>query len=239
MAGCVFYEGRSQFDGAPIVGIAVASDSTINRKTGPGIQTYILRSDLSPTDAANVGADRSVCGACPLRPSASKVCYVELGEGAWNIWQAFKRGTYQFDADAEICRGKFVRLGTYGDPAALPFEIWKRIATVASNWSGYTHQWMACDQRFRTLLMASVETVQAAAVAQDMGWRTFRIRQRDENILTNEIVCPSSDEGGNRRQCLNCRACRGSCDGRLPNSIAIVVHGRPWKHSQFRGLNLL
>ena len=66
MRGFIFYQGPSQIDGAPIVGIAVLRSK--NDKTGDMVQTYILRSDMTPLVALATGADSSICGACPHRP---------------------------------------------------------------------------------------------------------------------------------------------------------------------------
>lgn len=246
--GLVLYRGPSLIDGKPIVAIANGFTGTrTNRKTGRAIQTYILRSDMAPTEAAATGQDESICGACPLRPIHSGVCYVELGKGVWWTWQAFQRGIYpafQVDRHGDLMQGQYARLGTYGDPAAVPFPIWAQLTGgyrggLLGNWSGYTHQWQDCDQRLRTILMASVDSVEQAEAAQLLGWRTFRMRQASEDIGPGEIVCPSSDEGGNRRQCNVCRACRGNRRHDDPaSSVTIQVHGRPWKAAQLNRLSL-
>ena len=62
MKGIVFYRGPSQIDGKPIV--AVATLKSNNRKTGDMIQTWILRSMMSPIRALATGGDRSICGDC-------------------------------------------------------------------------------------------------------------------------------------------------------------------------------
>ena len=65
--GFVVYEGPSELDGSPIVVIVnrifTASD---NAKTGDIVQTFIIRSDVSPLDALKSGEDVSVCGDCCL-----------------------------------------------------------------------------------------------------------------------------------------------------------------------------
>lgn len=239
--GLILYEGPSLIDGQPIVAVACSLwGGRANRKTGKAVQTYILRSDQTPTDAAAFGADRSVCGDCKLRPANSGVCYVELGKGTWWTYEAYKRGAYPWirRSDYDDLRGKYIRLGTYGDPAAVPIEVWRPLVEAAGNWSGYTHQWRSCDQRFRHLLMASVESPEEAEEAQALGWRTFRLRLQSEPLGEMEIVCPGSDEGGSRRQCRTCRACRGNrkSPDMAGRSVAIEVHGRPWKSAQFRRL---
>ena len=49
-SGYVFYRGPSLLDGAPIIGIVTTKSE--NRKTGPILQTWILRADLDPQAAA-------------------------------------------------------------------------------------------------------------------------------------------------------------------------------------------
>lgn len=244
MTGFILYRGPSLIDGRPIVAIANCLRGTrANRKTGPAIQTYIIRSDLSPAEAVRDGADASVCGACPLRPVVSSVCYVELGKGVHWTWQAFAAGLYpdfDYQEHADLIRGRFARIGTYGDPATVPFETWRDFTAMLGNWSGYTHQWRLCDQRLRGLLMASVDSSREAEEAWRLGWRTFRVRLPEEPVGAGEITCPSSDEGGHRRQCVTCKACRGSrpAGSATARSVAIIVHGRPWKAAQFRRLRL-
>jgi hypothetical protein len=67
--GLELWRGPSRLDGAPIVAIATGlAEPSSNPKTGPMVQTWILRADSSPQEAQRTGADASVCGDCPLRP---------------------------------------------------------------------------------------------------------------------------------------------------------------------------
>jgi hypothetical protein len=43
-----------------------------NKKTGGMIQTYIIRTDMSPLDAMRQDKDKAICGNCPLRGSTKK-----------------------------------------------------------------------------------------------------------------------------------------------------------------------
>lgn len=240
--GILLYEGPSLIDRAPIFAVACGRRSgRPNRKTGPAIQTYILRSDVAPNEAAKNGQDRSICGDCRLRPSESGVCYVELGKGVHWTFDAYKRGRYSyaksFNELKQFFGGEYLRLGTYGDPAAVPFSAWDAVLRLVANHSGYTHQWRSCDERYRSILMASVESAADAAEAQSKGWRTFRMRSGQEAVGPGEIVCPGSDEGGRRLQCCTCRACTGNHRRKgAGRSVVIQVHGRPWKEAQFRRL---
>jgi hypothetical protein len=236
--GYIIYEGASLLDGAPIVVIATGFESgSTNRKTGAMIQTYILRQDISPTDAIKTGDDASICGDCPHRGTTTTIdgqpknigrtCYVNVGQGALTVWKAYKRGVYPlWDGYLTGTTLPFVRLGTYGDPAAAPAHVWEAITRDASGHTGYTHQWR--DPRFaylKTLCMASADTAEEAAQAQAMGWRTFRVSldAAKDPMLKGESLCPASAEAGKKLTCAQCLAC-GGADGRR-GSIYIPAHG--------------
>jgi hypothetical protein len=69
------WRGPSPIDGAPIVmimtGLSPKSPSR-NSKTGPMVQTHIVRQDMAPVVAMMGGHDRAICGDCPLRPATVK-----------------------------------------------------------------------------------------------------------------------------------------------------------------------
>ena len=65
----IIYQGPSQIDGLPIVAIATYSDR--NTKTGKVLQTYIIRSDMSPLEASKSGQDFSICANCIFRGIAN------------------------------------------------------------------------------------------------------------------------------------------------------------------------
>ena len=233
--GAILWQGASLLDGAPIVAIATGlNHSSTNRKTGAMIQTYILRSDISPIDAVRTGADASMCGNCPHRGTRKpdgewghRTCYVNVGQGPLGVWRAFKRDRYPV-AGTDIGAGRIVRLGTYGDPAAVPAHIWNTLLIGARGHTGYTHQWMRLEgiqlQAMRTLCMASVDTVSEARIAQSRGWRTFRVdTSRAVGAQPGEVLCPASAEAGKKLTCEKCLAC-GGADGRR-GSIYIPAHG--------------
>lgn len=227
----ILYEGKSQLDGSPIV--AIATFGSNNRKTGSMIQTWILRSDVDPVTAVKEGSDRSICGTCPFRGSfATRTCYVNVGQAPQAVYRAYKRGSYprlSDNPDKGIARfrGKYVRLGAYGDPVAVPVNVWARILRVAKGWTGYTHSWaLDIADPYRHLCMASTETLSTYRSAVSKGWRSFRVVSSDRNLRPNEILCPS-DRG---IQCVDCRLCNGNPTSRRAGyrrvkDIAIVVHG--------------
>ena len=229
MAGFIFYAGASMLDGNPIVGVAILSDK--NRKTGLMVQTYILRPDLDPIAAADTGADESICGDCKHRPAYLGTCYVNLGHGPLAVFSALLRGVYPDDPRAarEMARDRVVRLGTYGDPAAIPVRAWRDLLTYSAGHTGYSHQWgnpaLTYAQRagIMALCMASADTETEADMAQTAGFRTFRIRAADQPVQPGEFICPASAEGGKRKQCNQCQACDGQRN-RAANPV-IIVHG--------------
>jgi len=238
-SGIVFYNGASQIDGSPIVGIALLGKSS-NAKTGAMIQTYIIRADQSPIDAVNTGADYAICGGCGHRKDAEgkRTCYVTLMHGPLMVWKSFQRGNYmpidawedlikapsRADARARIATGRNVRLGTYGDPAAIPAHVWRELLAESTGHTGYTHQWrMPIADALRDIVMASVDTPDERAQAVREGWRTFRVKTADAPMLPREVTCPASDEAGKKTDCNTCQACKGN-DGRK-GTIVINAHG--------------
>ena len=121
----VVYRGPSAIDGSPIVailsGLVEPSD---NSKTGPMAQLWILPADVAPHEAQRTGEDRSVCGACPMRPSiapkGSPRCYVKTFQGPLSTWKANHAEPVDLAGAVAALRGKALRLGAYGDPAAIP-----------------------------------------------------------------------------------------------------------------------
>ena len=230
MKRAIIYEGPSMLDGAPIVVIATATAS--NSKTGAVVQTYILTSSINPLEASKTGADKSICGDCPLRgavttdpakkQAAGRACYVQLSKGPLVVWKAYKRGFYPVAQDiAAIGRGQIVRLGTYGDPAAVPVHVWRTLLSQSQGWTGYSHQ-----SGFQPdLVMQSADNLDAAQGHWAKGARTFRvIRDLAELVADREILCPASKEAGYRTTCASCKLCAGTAT-RSAKSIAIVAHG--------------
>lgn len=231
--GVVLWRGASLLDGKLIVVIATGlSVQSNNTKTGRMVQTWILRQRISPLRAAyRNNGDYSICGDCPHRYQRGRdgkmhrTCYVNVAQAPQSIWRAYKRGRYPAYNPAlhdNLLRGRAIRFGSYGDPAAAPTKLWLALAALASKRAGYTHQWRSCDQRLRALVMASADSEADKALAQSMGWRTFRVKTADAPKLANEIVCPASAEAERRRTCETCGACRGAGSG---HSIVIDAHG--------------
>jgi hypothetical protein len=226
------WEGLSQLDGkTEIVVLATGvpkgkGQSSANSKTGDMIQIAILTKDVNPVEVLKLGTDTAICGTCPHRSKASGgsgACYVNVGQGPNSTWKSHQaKGSVPFDV--ERFRGHKVRFGSYGDPAAVPFEVWEAIASVADNWTGYTHQWRTADQRFSRYLMASADNAGEGRQARSMGYRNFIVRAPGTEAPKGAVVCPASAEAGKRVQCATCLQCSGTGKGRKAD-ITIMAHG--------------
>lgn len=218
----VLWEGTSRLDQqSPIAVFATGHDRpSKNSKTGDVIQTWIMRTDMSPLDAVKTGADFAICGGCMHRGSS---CYVNVGQAPMSIYRAEDRYWYTTNAFA---RGRKVRLGAYGDPAAVPYEFWAELLSGARSWLGYTHQWLSCDQRMKRFCMASVESLAERDQAHGLGWRCFMVGTSLEEMPNDRItLCPASAEAGKRMTCSECMSCSGlGLDNRV-GDVFIPVHG--------------
>lgn len=239
--GFIIYRGASLIDGAPIVAVAITARSR-NEKTGNMVQTYIL-ADNGERPSANVqtGADVSICGDCKHRPANGGACYVVVAQGPTAVFKSLMAGKYpRITSDRDIAAlgvGRVVRLGTYGDPAAVPSSVWAALVSHAAGRTGYTHQWRnlrgASVLDYQRLVMASADTPDELAEAQAQGWRTFRVRLETEALAPRESVCPASAEAGKKVTCAQCRMCDGTASGKR-GSIAIYAHGG--KASRYIGI---
>ena len=231
--GVILYEGPSMLDGAPIVAIANRITSASgNEKTGALVQTFIIRSDVGPMAALKSGADAAVCGDCTHRPANAGSCYVNVGRSVASVYGAYTRGRYArpgIDYDPRLLpalfRGALVRLGTYGDPAAVPFQTWRAMTLNAAAVNGYSHQWRnPAFAAFKLLCMASADNADEAREAHAMGWRTFRVKGEAAAKLAGEVTCPASKEAGQKTVCASCKAC-GGASSKARASIVINAHG--------------
>lgn len=240
--GYVIYRGPSRLDGADIVVIVTGlRHNSGNGKTGQMLQTWILRADRSPIAALKDGADASICGDCPHRQvNGAGSCYVNVAQGPHAVWDAWQRGAYPvatLEELAELAAGFLVRVGSYGDPVAVPVEVWQTLLSRSAGHTGYTHQWRrALAKPYRTFLMASCDGEKQRMGARKRGWRTFRVKAKGEAVLPGEIVCPASEEAGKKRTCETCGACDGAAGNPARVSIVIDVHGLVWKAQRFERL---
>lgn len=241
MADGIYWLTESRIDGKPIVlvlrGAEAARkerDAGANSKTGAMVQSYILRADIEPQEAARIGEDYSVCGDCVHRPHLVKAgngeapCYVKLFHGPRVVWEAYRRGAYaraySVDALRAYCAGLPVRMGTYGDPGALHTATWRALLAGATSRTGYTHRWRDTGAGLRGLAMASVDSIGERDEASALGWGTFRVatdRAEAAQRVRGEAQCPASAEAGQR---VTCRTCPLKCDGATGGRV-IIDHG--------------
>ncbi len=226
--GFVAYRGPSRLDGAPIV--LIVTVASLNTKTGSMAQAWVLRADVSPQEAIARGLDRSICGDCVHRSgnAIGRSCYVITWLGPLQVFKQFQMGAYPTvmpQSAAQFLAGEQLRMAAYGDPAAVPIDTWRTLLRHCAGWTGYTHQWRVCDQRFQAFLMASVESEGEVLQAQTLGWRTFRTRLATEPVRGDEIVCPASNEAGHLTTCESCNLCTGRARGSA-RSIVIQAHGQ-------------
>lgn len=253
-SGYILYDGASLFDGQRIVVIATGfRQASQNAKTGHMIQTWILRADTHPIEASRTGQDQAICGYCPHRGEYGmeghlvpdkRSCYVNLVHGPSTVWRTWRNGGYADltqatpSAVSRVFRGYRVRLGAYGDPAAVPLAVWQSVlASVApTERTGYTHAWrLDRVQPYRAFLMASCDTTDERTAAKAMGWRTFRVAPlADWAKLDREILCPASAEADKKTVCAACTLCGGA--ERAKPDIMIPLHGFQAGNAVRRGI---
>jgi hypothetical protein len=116
-----------------------------------------------------------------------------------------------------------IRLGTYGDAAAVPAYIWDSLLERAAGHTAYTHQAGVTTGADKSRFMGSVGSEGEARAFWSQGWRTFRVIPTIDAIVPGrEILCPASEEMGKRTACERCGLCNGASAAK---SIAIVAHG--------------
>jgi hypothetical protein len=241
----IIYEGPSLLDGQQIVVIATGIKSkSSNGKTGGMIQTWILLRDIDPREANKSGADYAICGQCPHRGKATtaldkalaveRTCYVIIFQAPLNVWKTYHRGSYDRAVDSEaianVGKDRKVRLGSYGDPAAVPAYVWQALLSKSIGRTGYSHQSGLDNADFvADIMMISADNMALARAAWTNGHRTFRIIDSVDDMDANEVLCPASKEAGERTNCENCGLCAGSSI--KAKSIAIVAHGNGAKYA--------
>lgn len=162
----------------------------------------------------------------------------------------------RYDRGAGTHRPAALRIGSWGDVACTPGPILRGLLAAIGEpapgeshkraaWTSYTHDWrnhtgdLPVSRNMRLAVMASTEDEAGTLMAQDAGFRTFRVRPKGAPLLPNEMECPASDttsfvdaEGKTRpkkakaAQCIDCLLCNGKHgpgDKRL--NISIETHG--------------
>ena len=237
--GVVLYHGPSQIgDGGDVVAILTLWSSNTKttgadkgkRERVSQPQVMILDCDEEPHILVKEGKDQNVCGDCVF--ASGEGCYVRVDQAPLSVYRAWKRGRYPaVDPDTLqkiLTIASFIRLGSYGDPAAIPVEIWEALETAApvkARIVGYSHAWRYTDQRLARWAMAAIEHSTDVGGARSKGWRTFRLRAGDDPLVGSEKLCPAAKEAGELIGCDACNQCDGNRGGARRPSRAIVAHG--------------
>lgn len=223
----LFYRGPSMIDGAPIIGVITGFTlDSENGKTGKVYQTFILREDVHPVEAQREGLDISICGDCFHRSNefGKRTCYVRLTHGPAGVWKSYNAGNIQpMSADdyAKLA-GQGVRFGTYGDPAAIPVEVWETLAAASKYVLGYTHQWwQARFSGMARFCMASVDTPSELIESRDMGYRAFLVTAADDTNAYGLMECRAT---AIKKHCADCKVCGGNTKAKVC-SVFIRAHG--------------
>ena len=169
--------------------------------------------------------------------NVERPCYVIVSQAPTIIFKAYQRGLYREatpDEAAQYVRGRALRIGAYGDSAALPPGIVEPLADVADTLTNYTHS--ACYDMSRAKQLAQFTMLSADNLAQaerywQSGARTFRVSsdweiingvKRVNDIADGESQCPKTIS--KRVTCEGCGVCDGLRRG-IKNSIVAPSHG--------------
>jgi hypothetical protein len=179
--------------------------------------------------------DADVCMDCPFAVSNGaklSACYthkVMQYSGFVSMLRSIGKETKwddipELNADIErdilaMCNRKYIRFGTYGEPSLMPYELASSMVAVASNWTGYTHQWHRKPE-YSTLFMASTHDELGEQRASRDGWRSFVASARGIKGL---VQCPASKEMGFKSNCAKCGLCSGT-EGKGNKSVVILEH---------------
>lgn len=197
-----------------------------NEKTGDMVQSWVF--DRNKLTDRVFGAK---CSECPMVSE----CYVMKGRGAHN---AVRRATlkalgllegntsYKVVSLSEVLpmlSGRPLRLGSYGDPSAIPLDDMRALVEAADGHTGYTHFWRSSDPAYSQFLMASVEDLAGEMLAQSLGYRTYRVLRKHETqheVSERSILCLEKSAG---LSCADCLVCCGTSKPRAKN-IYIYEH---------------
>jgi len=168
-----------------------------------------------------------------------RACYVRTEQAPTVIYKAYRAGSYPVvepGVAADMVKGGELRVGAYGDSAALPIRAVWPLADAADVLTNYTHAPGYSPGRAKRLApftMASADSPGQALAYQEQGFRTFRVSPnyttRDDgtrlvsDLLPGERQCPKTLD--HSVTCIDCGLCDGNRRGIAAN-IAAPVHGR-------------
>lgn len=224
----------------------VTLNSTSNKKiAGTGekiVQTYHFSREQyeiaqgKTTMREFFSHDGKVCFDCPFAVSngaSLSACYTHKMmqySGFLSSLRSIGKVTESFDSipeyDGEIgakiidmCEGRYVRFGTYGEPSLMPISLVHFMVDVAKSWTGYTHQWSKKPE-YAPYFMASTHTADEERIASLIGYRSF---VASPEPISQFISCPASAEMGFKSNCSKCGLCSGT-KGKGTKSVIILEH---------------
>jgi len=157
-------------------------------------------------------------------------CYVLVFQAPLAVYKCWKRGGYPTLTPKQAQKRlayKKVRLGSYGDPVHVPLEVWNTILKFTLGTTGYTHQWKNLEYiGYSKYLMASVDTSEEMFQANVLGYRTFRVRKKNEEVQPNEVGCLSDRNARGTKKlvpCVDCMMCSG-LTSKVTKDISIIQH---------------
>ena len=156
-------------------------------------------------------------------------CYVKLFQAPYSVWKSYRKGNYKkisLQKLSKLLAFRSVRVGSYGDPAVIPSEVWDKMLSRTLGNTGYTHQWQKCDNNNSRFNMASVDSLEEKRQANKLGYRTFRTRLASEPIESDEVICPSDKVARKGRKlvpCADCMMCSGT-SSKVKKNITIIIH---------------
>ena len=122
-----------------------------------------------------------------------------------------------------------IRWGAYGDPGILPSGLISYFNSLASHYTGYTHQWRHqwCQQH-RGTFQASTDGLLEQREAMSLGWKTFTVISKQSDMSLYAKQCPATMEHS-KTQCATCHLCNGSREhifvhAHGPSANLITVH---------------
>ena len=134
---------------------------------------------------------------------------MNLGHAPQKIWKTVRRHPVTGIQKAISRLGtKGIRLGAYGDPGFLPFNLVRTLCAGRRRRTAYTHQWRSMPE-LRPYAMASIDPDDDDGLreAQALKWRTYRILADGEQPQAGEIMCPEKTRGA---KCADCGLCAGT-----------------------------
>ena len=176
-------------------------------------------------------ADQAVCFDCPF--SQNRGCYTAKIEqymgflsslrsiGKKQQWEDIPEYSDSIAQQiVNMAKGRYVRLGTYGEPSLIPLPLMSQVCGASKSWTGYTHQYMRKPE-YAPYLMASLHSDRQMTYAERLGFRAFIASK--ERLAKPFVNCPASNEAGFKSTCSACGLCSGT-SGKGSKSVWILEH---------------